>query len=152
MTVIEQLEEVAAENAKLQERIKLLEQQNAEMAAAAEAQHDEAEKLGKLAEEAALAGKAVAEENEALKAQLAEIREAKEALEAEARSAEARAAEIAGHTRAPIAASVPAGNAPASKQELLERLAAVRSNPRAFAEAASALSAEELALLKGEKA
>lgn len=89
-----------------------------EMKTAADAQHAEAEKLGQLAEEAATAGKVVAEENETLKARIAE-------LEANAKTAEQIAAEKYG-------AALPAGGAPAGQIDidaLRAQYESVKQNP-----------------------
>lgn len=87
---------------KLYDELHVKEQRIQLMKEAADAQHAEAEKLGRVAEEAATAGKAVAEENEALKARIAE-------LEANAKTAEELAAKIAAEK---YAAALPAKTDP----------------------------------------
>lgn len=93
----------------------------AEMKAAADAQHAEAEKLGKLAEEAAEAGKVVAQEYENAKAEFAKQLAERDAeiasLKAAAKTAEQIAAEKYGAGTKPVAAT-PAGDPAAFKDRL----------------------------------
>lgn len=117
---LEQLKETIAEKDRQYSEMKAeYEAKLTSMKEAAAAQHAEAEKLGKLAEESALAGKAVAEENANLKARIAE-------LEANAKTAEQIAAEKYGTGTTPINA-VPGG------KSLAEGLQAAREQgPTAF--------------------
>lgn len=145
MTIIEQLDAAKAENVELKKKNEELVEACAQLSEKADASAADAEKA------LTAVGTTLAElegaraEIAALKAANAQLSDKVNALEADARSAEARAAEIAGHARAPVPA-VPL--AESSAEEIAARWARVRGNPKEAARFWNSLSATQQSALK----